>query len=206
MNRLRLAWALCLATFVAACGNIPSGYRFDPDKPTGLVIGSVSYESSPGKYSMFAVSPAAPDGVEFAFGCTMLPCLPINDSDFSAKELPKQRGGGFAVEVPEGIYRIVGWRVVRGALRSRSTAPIDIEFTVERGKASCIGNLHFDADWEDVKLRDKAARDIPLLQGKYAVLKWAPAAYTIAPGVEIGKLGGSYQTRMSGPIFIPIAR
>ena len=207
MTRHRVFWALCLSVLAAACGNIPADYKFDPSKPKGVVIGSVSYESSMGKYSMYAASPALPGGVEFSFGCaTPLFCTQFNDSDFSAKELPKQRGGGFAVEVPEGTYRIVGWHVVRGSHHSNSTRPINIEFTVERGKATYIGNLHFDADWEDVKLRDKAARDLPLLQSKYPVLKAAPTAFAIAPGVEIRKLGGGYQSRIDGPIFIPVGR
>ena len=39
---------------------------------------------------------------------------------------------------------------MRGAMHSTSSAPIDIRFNVERGKASYIGDLHFDADWENV--------------------------------------------------------
>jgi hypothetical protein len=206
MNRLRLVSALSLSVLSAACSNIPADYKFDPNKPTGVVIGSVSWESSMGKYAMFAVSDTNPKGVEFSFGCSIFPCTPTNDSDFSGKEVPKQRGGGFAIEAPEGKYRIVSWHVTRGYISSRSSEPINIEFVVERGKASYIGNLHFDSDWEDVKLRDKASRDIPLLQSKYTVLKSTPMAYTITPGAEVAKLGGSYQTRISYPLFIPIVR
>lgn len=207
MTLLRLLFAVTVSLSTLSCANVPTDFKFDPSKPKGLVIGSITYESGLGKFYLVATSPSSPRPVEFYFGCAVWPCVePSDDPAFSATEVPKQRGGGFAVEVPEGTYRIVAWRVARGSIHSRSTTPINIEFAVERGKSSYIGNLHFDADWEDVKLRDRAQRDIPLLKGKYPVLNSATTAFTIAPGMEVGKLGGSFQTRVSTPIFIPIVR
>ena len=207
MTARKLRFSLLMSLLLASCANVASDFKFDPAKPTGLVIGSISYESGLGKFYLYATSPSAPRPVSFAFGCSLWPCIePSDDSSFSASETPKQRGGGFAVEVPEGTYRLVGWSVIRGALQSRSTSPIDIEFIVERGKATYIGNLHFDAHWEDVQLRDKASRDLPLLQEKYAALKTTPLSFAIASGTVLKGIGGTFQTRMEGPIYMPIVR
>jgi hypothetical protein len=137
------------------------------------------------------------------FGCPVWPCMGTdNDADFSRGEEPKQRGGGFAVAMPEGDYIIVGWRVEQGQMVSRSTRAIGIPFRVESGKALYLGNLHFDAHWEDVQLRDRAERDLPLLRNRYPALASAPLSSTIAPGISIG-LGGEHARGMEG-MFVPL--
>jgi hypothetical protein len=209
MRLLNLLLVSACTILLGSCANVPTNFKFDPAKPTGLVVGTISYESGLGKYFLIAMSQSAQAPVELGFGCPIWPCIePADDPAFSKDELPKQRGGGFAVEIPEGVYRIVGWRVVQGAARSRSTSPINIDFRVERGRASYIGNLHFDGDWENVSLRDRSSRDLPLLQAKYDVLRTIPIAFTISPGAEITKLGGAYQRTMhiEGPIFVPARR
>lgn len=205
----RLLRLLPLVT-LAACANVSSDFKFDPSKPEGLVIGSISYESGLGRFFLVATSGTTAKPVEFAFGCALVPCLqPSDDPRFSRAEVPAQRGGGFAVVVPEGSYRISSWRVARGYMMSRSAKPIDIEFTVVRGRASYIGNLHFDADWENVTLRDKADRDLPLLRNEYPALQAAGLAFTIAPGTVVSRLGGQYQTDVElprQPLFVPVRR
>ncbi len=202
---MRILLNLLLAFLLSSCANVSKNFMFDPNKATGLVVGSVSYESGFGKYYIVAKGQESTKLTEFGFGCPVFPCFePANDSRFSAAENPKQRGGGFAVEVPEGRYRILGWRVRQGQMDSRSQEPINIDFTVERGKVSYLGNLHFDAHWEDVHLRDKASRDLPLLREDYPVLNTASFASTIAPNTDIGKLGGEYKRGIEGPIFVPI--
>lgn len=197
-------YVLGLLCFLCSCANVPSDFSFAAGKRTGLVIGSISYESGVGKYFLIAEGSDPSKLVVLSFGCALFPCFePFNDAAFSSNETPKQRGGGYAVEVAEGTYRLKAWRVAQGVIRSNSRHPIDIEFTVEAGKASYLGNLHFDEHWQDVKLRDKALRDLPLLREKYAVLKTAPIAYTVAPGMEVGKLGGDYRRGTEGAFFVP---
>jgi hypothetical protein len=108
---------------------VPADFKFDPSKATGLIVGSVSYEGGLGKYSL-VIQPSSPQSsIELGFGCPIWPCLePADDPAFSEAELPKQRGGGYAIEVPEGVYRIIGWQIVRGARRAGSTHSITHNF------------------------------------------------------------------------------
>ena len=131
------------------------------------------------------------------------PCMGAeSDAYFSRGQEPKQRGGGFAVEMREGNYIIVGWRVEQGQMVSRSTQAIGIPFRVESGKALYLGNLHFDAHWEDIRLRDRAERDLPLLKARFPALAAAPVASTITPGVSI-ELGGEHNRGLEG-MFVPL--
>jgi hypothetical protein len=205
MTKFRLSVALGLALFASACANIPSDFKFKPDGTTGLVVGSVSFESGLGRYFLVAQNLDSLKVIELGFGCSMVPCIETSDdSAYSANESPKQRGGGYAVEVPEGRYRIIGWHVVQGYINSRSKVPPNVPFAVERGKASYLGNLHFDAHWESVQLRDRASRDLPLLKTSYAFLNSTPFAYTIAPGASLPNFGGDYRRGPEGPIFVPM--
>lgn len=193
---------------LASCANVPSDFKFDPKKASGLVVGSISYETSFGKYVLAAQSEESGTGVAFSIGCAFWPCFETTDDPaYSKGETPKQRAGGFALELPAGKYRLTGWWVRRGDFLSRSATPFSIPFVVEQGHASYLGNLHFDGEWENVTLRDRASRDLPLLNERYAALRAAPLAHTIAPGVEISKLGGAYDTRLEYrpvPIYIPV--
>jgi hypothetical protein len=196
-----------LALGLASCAGTPTDFKFDPARNTGLVVGSISYEGGLGRYVLVAKDKSTGAIVSFNFGCTLVPCFTSTDDEkFSKGEVPKQRGGGFAAEVPAGEYQIVAWQIVQGAKRSTSTSPIDIPLMVEKGKASYVGNLHFDAHWENIQLRDKVQRDLPLLQAQYPVLEKTPLAYSIAAGTSIEKLGGSYQSRIKFPVIIPIVR
>lgn len=125
-----------------------------------------------------------------------------DDADFSRGEAPAQRGGGFAVALPVGDYVISGWRVEQGQMISRSTAAIGIPFRVEAGKAVYLGNVHFDADWADVRLRDRAERDLPLLEARFQALASTPMASTIAPGASVA-LGGEHHRGLEG-MFVPV--
>ena len=192
---------------LAACAGTPGDFKFDPANNTGLVVGSISYEGGLGRYVLVAKEKTTGTVVNFSYGCSIVPCVtPSDDERYSKSELPKQRGGGFAVEVPAGEYQVVAWQIVQGVKRSTSTNPIDISLTVEKGKASYIGNLHFDAHWENITLRDRSQRDLPLLQAQFPAIGSTPLAYTLAPGTSIKNLGGNYQSRVQMPIFVPIVR
>jgi hypothetical protein len=205
MVSFRASIIIAAAAVLSSCANVSSDFAFKRDGTTGLVVGSVSYETGLGKYFLVVQNVETLAFTEFGFGCPIFPCLePADDEAYSRGELPKQRGGGYAIEVPEGRYRIVGWHVRQGYMSSRSKRPVDIPFTVERGKASYMGNLHFDPDWEAVQLRDKASRDLPILQTRYAAMKVAEFAYMIAPGVDIVGFGGEYQRGIEGQIYIPM--
>jgi hypothetical protein len=198
--------AVLAAALLTSCANVPSDFRFDPTKSEGLIVGSITYESSLGLYSLVvtgtepATATARPT---INVGYSMYPALgPTYD------DMLKAKGGTFAVAVPAGSYKIVAWVAKQGVRVSTPSRRFEIPFVVERGKASYVGNLNFSPDWE-VSLRDQSARDLPALAAKYNVLQAAPLAYTIAEGTDLRGLGGDYESRFdysSVPIFVPIKR
>lgn len=193
---------LLLALALAGCANVPSDYKFSESNDEGLIVGSITYDSSIGLYSLAVVPPAGTKLPRINVGYAMWPPLgPLTDDALKA------RGGTFAVAVPAGTYQVVGWQITQGYKITRPTRPVSIPFTVEKGKASYVGNLHFDEDWK-VALRDRSERDWPVLMSRYDSLKAAPLAFTIATGVDIQGLGGDYDSRVVPPgvIFIPIRR
>ena len=197
MNRLCVA---LVAALLASCANVPSDYKFDPTSNDGLVVGSITYDSSLGLYSLVVISPGSSKLLKMSVGYSQWPPLgPLTDDALKA------RGGTYAIAAPAGSYRIVGWEIRQGAKITRSAAPIEVPFTVEKGRASYLGNLHFSEDWE-VSLRDRSSRDLPVLRARYTVLEQAPLQFTIAKDMNIEKLGGEYRSQFQLPIFIPIAR
>jgi hypothetical protein len=198
MNRLL---AVLAAALFASCANVPSDYKFDHTKDDGLVIGSITYDSSLGLYSLVVVSPGSSKPLVMSVGYSQWPPLgPLTDDALKA------RGGTYAITAPAGSYRIIGWQIRQGAKITRNSVAIDAPFTVEKGKASYLGNLHFSEDW-DVSLRDQSSRDLPVLQTRYDVLKQAPLQFTIAKDTNIERLGGEYRSQFQMPmIFVPIVR
>jgi hypothetical protein len=128
------------------------------------------------------------------------PLGPLRDDQLDAK------GGTFTLAAPAGEYRIVGWQIKQGYKITRNSVPISIPVTVAQGKSSYLGNLHFDEHWENVQLRDKSDRDIPVMQTRVEVLKTTPIEFSIAKGVAWEKFGGEYSSRYQMPIIIPIVR
>jgi hypothetical protein len=180
---------------LSACANAPPPVKLDADSSNGLVVGSISYESGIASFFLLAENTNTGQRVEFRFGCPSYPCsTPWKDARFSTGETARQRGGGYAVAVPAGEYRIASWRAQQGGTGYHSTQPIDIPFKVEKGQVSYLGNLHFDEYWVDVQLRDRSARDLPALRESHPTIASAPMAFTIGEGTDLHELGVPYRT------------
>lgn len=207
MHRPLRILSLSLVLWLSACAsNVSSNFKFNPNPTTGLVVGSISYESANAVFTLFARNTTTGDVVKFAAGCDA-PCLfKSADGRFTDAQAPGQRGDGYAVEVPSGDYVITGWHVPRGGLRYNAARSPDIPFKVEAGKVTYLGNLHFDPHWEDVQLRDRSSRDLAALRTTYPVLASTPLAYSIAEGAVIHGVGGGYKTRMTAPTiyYVPV--
>lgn len=187
-----------LTAVLSACANISSDYKFDAKKPEGLIVGSITYERSIGLYGLVLEAPAGVEVPRIQVGSSMWPALsPLYDEALKAK------GGTFAVAVPEGRYKIRSWFVKEGAFVTEPTAPIDIVLTVERGKATYLGNLHFTQS-RVAALRDRASRDIPVLETRYSVLKTAPVSFTIETNADLQGVGGRALRSFQPPAYIPI--
>ncbi|RZI56539.1 MAG: hypothetical protein EOP37_23765 [Rubrivivax sp.] len=188
---------LALALITTACANIPPSYKFDPSASEGLIIGSITYDSTFGLYALKLTPPPSVTEPKVDVGYSMWPPLsPMYDDQLKAK------GGTFAVSVPAGVYRIRGWKIEQGYRVRESSAPIDLEFTVEAGKAIYLGNLHFSRK-QEASLRDRSERDLPVLQAKYAVLKTAPLTSSIEAGVDLQDVGGRFRQHWD-PVYIRI--
>ena len=197
----RVSSYVVVATLLSACAGVPSDYKFDPKKSDGLVLGSITYESSIGQYALILVPQTSSNALVASVGYSMWPPLgPLRDEKLDAK------GGTFTLAAPAGEYRIVGWQIKQGYKITRNSVPISIPFTVAQGKSSYLGNLHFDEHWENVQLRDKADRDLPVIQSRLEVLKTTPIEFSIAKGFAWEKFGGEYSSRYQMPIIIPIVR
>jgi hypothetical protein len=132
---------------LTACSNISSSYKFDPASEDGLIIGTITYDSSIGLYALVVSPPPAAPPPKIDVGYSMWPPLgPLFD------ETLKARGGTFAVPAKAGTYTIRGWAIKQGQKVSRPTSPVDIGFTVEKGKSSYIGNLHFSTGQSEIFL------------------------------------------------------
>ena len=197
----KIAFTLAVTLLLSACAGVSSDYKFDPKKTDGLILGSITYDSSIGQYSLIFISQASATPQLASVGYSMWPPLgPLHDDLLNAK------GGTFALAVPAGEYRIVGWQITQGYKITRNSVPISIPFTVAQGKSSYLGNLHFDEDWENIQLRDKAERDLPVLQSRVNILKTTPIEFGIEKSLVLKKFGGEYSSRYKTPIFIPIVR
>ena len=200
------ALLVVLLSLLASCANVSSDYKFDPQHPAGLVVGTITYESGLGSYRIIVV-PTNPE----KSGAKKLYLLQAGDSQWSPFSRKfdddlKRDGSTFAVEMPAGKYVIKAWEVGQGPRISKCTSSIDIPFEVEAGKAIYLGSFNWDEDWENITLTNQSERDIPVLKSRFAVLKASPLTMSIAPNTKLEKLGGGYRYSYEIPIFIPVGR
>lgn len=195
---LRRAALFAALALLSGCASVPKDFQFDPSSSDGLIVGSITYESSIGQYSLVIAAPGGKFLVA-SVGYSMWPPLgPLQDEKLGT------RGGTFALAAPAGEYQIVGWQIKQGYKTTRNTVPISIPLVVGKAGTSYVGNLHFSPHWDDNRLRDMSERDLPVLASRYDAIKSAPVAFTIAKGTELPKFGGEYSSRYQMPIIIPI--
>lgn len=197
MSLLLRVLGAALVVTLSACAAPDTGTA-EAGAPTGMIIGSITHESSVGVYGLGVAgkpgqrvrSPSVGFGMWTPFNNEM-------DEDL------KEKGGTFAQDLPAGEYRIVGWFVNRSSTFYRSATPFEIPFSVQPGKATYLGNLHFDSHWENVTLRDRAARDLPVLTKRVAKLASAEVTQAIAPGANLEKLGNGYKSQ-NQMVYVPM--
>jgi hypothetical protein len=195
-----------LLLLTACATNVSPNFKFDPNPSTGLVVGSISYESANAAFTLYAKNTLSGKLFKLEGGC-LPPCFfTSGDGRFTDEQPLGQRGYGYAVEVPAGDYLIAGWRASKASVIYHSVRSPDIPFKVEPGKVTYLGNLHFDPHWQDVQLRDRSFRDLAALRVTYPVLVSAPLAVTISDDVVIHRVGGGYTGYMNPPTIYGPAR
>jgi len=195
--------SVLLALMLTGCANVNSDYALDASKTVGLAVGTITYDSSVGLYNVSAVPSGRAykqeEGRIFKVGDSMWhPFIRMYDDDLKA------RGGTFAVELPAGEYVLKRWFINQGYITYAAKSDIGITFKVEPGKSVYLGNFHFDENSE-VSLRDRAARDLPVLRKRFRAMEAAPLAFAISSDANFDKIGGEYSRRMDSPAFVPFA-
>ncbi len=188
-----------VAIALSACAsNEPASTT--PTAPPGFIVGSITHETSNGSYRLEIAGKPGQRIIGPRVGGGLIPFSKQTDDDL------KEKGVTFDLDLPPGDYRIVAWSIRRGTTDTKSAEPFEIPFTVESGKISHLGNLHFDAHWENVSLRDQASRDMPIIRKRNSKLATLDIAYTIRQSASLERLGNGYKSRSDIPFIMPLAR
>ena len=120
---LRFLLAPLVITLCACASNEPAVTA--TTIPPGLVVGSITHETSNGIYRLGIVGKPGQRIRAPSVGGGMLSFSKQMDDDL------KEKGGTFDMELPPGEYRIVAWSIRRGTTDTQSAQPFEIPFTVE---------------------------------------------------------------------------
>lgn len=189
-NPIRIV-VILIGFLLSGCAtkSVETNFAFTPETETGLIVGSASsgeenswYDAAvrfryslAGKQDSFADTSAG-----FIEALPYDPFLgPSGPSDFADAS-----GTLFAIPLPPGDYVFYKWDIDNGS--NAIIYPIDpkpLPFTVKKGEATYIGNLHMHlrtgrnilgitiiADGQPA-ISDRSDRDIPLLLKRYTNLK-----------------------------------
>ncbi|MFL6647758.1 MAG: hypothetical protein ACJ8KO_07340, partial [Sulfurifustaceae bacterium] len=161
--------ASVLVMFLAGCAtpNIDKDFQFSAEKDTGLVVGSVTQDDVPGQgasYATFFFEDSNGNGHMVRSREQFLTrALVQGPDDFSDVV-----GRLFAIELPKGKYRFVRWNMGDGVGHFwPKKDPSPLEFTIERGKVTYIGNLHMQlATGTNIVGQTRIANVLPVVSDK----------------------------------------
>jgi len=149
---------LLMSTAACVAANIPAGYGLSPASGRGLAVFSLTANDRPGN---FTVSYRGVGGEPK--GMVNLQTLrdPLDWRD--------PRGRLVVVELAAGSYEFYDW----AGILTTSTEKFSIPFRVEPGKATYLGNVHFEVldQTYGIRVSDRASRDLPLLFERYPNLQ-----------------------------------
>src|SRR5882672_3996390 len=97
---------VALASSCASAASVPSDFRFEPTSGQALVVGSITYDSGLGLYSVDATGR---DGSSVFLASVGTPLWPAFSPQFD--DALQKRGGTFAVAVTPGEYTLQRWSV-----------------------------------------------------------------------------------------------
>lgn len=183
---------LLIAIALSGCAtkSVDTSFAFTPETETGLIVGSASADKKDEswydglvKFYYIKTDEVGKLGTKNAgFIYALPPTLPLGtpgDSEFSDSD-----GSVFAIAVEPGEYILHRWEIEVGAYAIiYPVDPAPLPFTVEKGQATYVGNLHMSfqtarniigltsiADGRPA-ISDRSERDIPMLLNRYPNLK-----------------------------------
>lgn len=188
-NVLRALGIVFTALVLSACAfntsSVDNDFTFTPEADAGLIIGSATlgegYHWSPASFR-FHFSKVEKTGLFGGKDSGFISAFPYNSimrrtepSDFKTAT-----GTVFAISLAPGDYVFDNWDLDNGETASiHPVNPKPLKFTVRKGKATYIGNLHMHLHKGRYQrgvgfigsgkpaILDRAARDIPLLLERY---------------------------------------
>jgi hypothetical protein len=162
----------------------------------GRVVGTITYESSLGEYRIGLIRGQQRPILIRVGNLLWHPFVKMYDEDL------KMRGEPFSMALPAGDYEIAFWEVAQGQSRSTSRDPIGIPFSIEEGRVTYLGNLHFSPHWQ-ASMREEAARDLPVLRARFPDLADVPIVSALEAGADHQRVGGGYAAVLMGRSFDP---
>jgi hypothetical protein len=183
----------------ASAASVSSDFRFGPASDQALVVGSITYDSGLGLYSVDATGRDGSSVFMASVGTAMWPAFsPMFDDALQKK------GGTFAVAVTPGQYTLQRWRIQQGPGIQASPQPIGIAFQASAGQITYLGNFHFDAEG-NVTLEDRADRDLPVLRDRFKSAGIAQPAYALRAGARVEHLGTAATPQANPTLFAAAA-
>ena len=195
---MRILGILLLATLMTSCAStnsVPTNFQLNADSAQGLIVGSITYESTIGRFGVEATARDGGPGFYAAIGFTMWPPLgPQFDEEL------RKKGGTFAVAVRPGQYTLQRWTLQSGQRTSAPSRPFMVPFNVVAGKVTYLGSFQFAADGS-VTLADQSERDLPLLRKRVPAVGAAPLAVAIRSGARVEGLGKDTASRIDPSLY-----
>lgn len=191
----------------ASTKTIKGDYSLNHESGNGVLISSVSYRGSYSGYSVYynGVENKVRGKIQFGEGMTLLPIPPKGDFSHLSRN-----GEVFAVELPAGNYKISRWGVDSGYAHIKPANPIAIEFKVEPGKATYLGNFDFlqtdsmglTVTGVTVNYSDQSQIDLDVVSKKYPAIEAKDIIKGIKDNANYQGIGGTDKTKWDIPLFV----
>jgi hypothetical protein len=191
---------LLILVGLASCAAPKRDLIFSAGGGTGLLVGSLTFDGAAGEYQvLLSHSPGFPPILLTTGDKLSLIPVALKNSALGAT------GDIFARDLSPGRYTLTGWRILQDVRTASSTTRSNIEFLVEPGKVTYLGNLHMSSDWK-LSLHDKTERDMTVVHAVYPQLKAAAMVTAFPAGTVITGIGGeNYTTHRQSPHALPVA-
>ncbi|MBQ4810143.1 hypothetical protein J8M20_02300 [Pseudoalteromonas luteoviolacea] len=208
MIRSFLLGVICL--LVVGCAttkSVKKGYQLNEATDKGVFVASISYQGGYSGYSIrFSASNGQSSGqIEFGKGMSLIPIPPKGDYSHIGR-----KGQLYVVELPAGDYTVFGWQVASGYATTKPQMPISINFKVQPGKATYIGNFDFvqtsglglTVTGVEVNYTEQSNIDLEVLKRRFPNINVSDVIMGIKPSFSMEGIGGENSTSWNMPMVI----
>lgn len=207
MFRFLMFALIVLLQGCATTKTIKNDYMLNAETGNGVLATSISYRGSYSGYAIFYqnVESGIRGKAQFGDGVALIPIPPKGDFTHL-----NRKGEVFAIELPAGTYRIWDWSVSSGYASIRPINPISIEFKVEPGKVTYLGNFDFiqtdsmglTVTGVEVLYSEQSEIDLDILLRKHPGITAEDIIWGIERNAKYNDLGGGGRTNWDIPIVV----